>query len=127
VGCCCLQNLNGLLCYRPYISELERAEIVSALSGLVDEVICPAPLLISAEYLRKHRLDCVVHGFADQRDRRNFLRRHGAVLETDDVADPSLGSLEDRQRVLSVCWETPYTDGVSTSALLSRIRADSSN
>lgn len=53
---------------RPIINEMERTSIVKSLR-LVDEVVCPCPLLVTKEFMSQWGIDLVVHGFADQKDR----------------------------------------------------------
>ncbi len=84
----------------PIVCENHRAEIIASITNIVDEVIVPAPLTITHEYLAAHRIDVVVHGFSNARDRANFERRHAAVMD--------------------VCFELPYTASVSTSDIMSR-------
>lgn len=85
----------------PIISEAERAEIVSGVKW-VDEVVVPAPLEITREYVEKHRIDLIVHGFANEKDKDNFMKRHKEPLE------------------MNIVKELPYTYGVSTTDIIER-------
>jgi choline-phosphate cytidylyltransferase len=53
---------------RPIINEAERAAIVKSLE-IVDDIVCPCPLLVTKEFMQKWKIDLVVHGFADENDR----------------------------------------------------------
>ena len=48
----------------PIISETDRVEIISNIKD-VDEVIFPCPMSVTKEFIEKHQIDLVVHGFAD--------------------------------------------------------------
>lgn len=89
---------------KPIICEQDRATIVRAIRW-VDEVVVPSPLVITEEYVKEHRIDLIVHGFCDERDKNNFYKRHSQVAE--------LEGLELR--------EIPYTSGVSTSQLIAQL------
>jgi glycerol-3-phosphate cytidylyltransferase-like family protein len=84
----------------PIVCEGNRAEIIAAMTNVVDEVIVPAPLTITRDYVAAHRIDVIVHGFANARDRANFERRHTDVVD--------------------VCFELPYTESISTSDIMAR-------
>lgn len=49
------------------IEEDDRVEIVSNIKD-VDEVIFPCPMSVTKEFIDKHQIDLVVHGFADEND-----------------------------------------------------------
>ena len=51
----------------PIINEKDRVEIVSNIKD-VDKVIFPCPMYVSKEFIEKHQIDLVVHGFADNND-----------------------------------------------------------
>lgn len=51
----------------PIISETDRVEIISNIKD-VDEVIFPCPMSVTKEFIEKHQIDLVVHGFADMND-----------------------------------------------------------
>jgi cytidyltransferase-like protein len=89
----------------PIIDEQQRAEIVSAIPD-VDELVVPAPLQITKSYVAQHRIDLIVHGFADERDRNNFMKRHAEVLQ-------------DRPELF---LELPYTAVVSTTDIMKRCK-----
>ena len=87
---------------RPIVREHERADIVRALR-VVDEVICPCPLVVSEEFMRAHRIGLVVHGFANQAD---------AASQDHFYAVP---------RRLNMFREVPYYNGCSTTEIIERI------
>ena len=51
----------------PIIPEQDRVDIISSLK-FVDAVIFPAPLILTKEFIADHKIDCVVHGFANESD-----------------------------------------------------------
>ena len=51
----------------PIINENDRVEIIKNLS-VVNQVIFPAPLTMTKEFLDEYNIDLVVHGFANQDD-----------------------------------------------------------
>ncbi len=87
---------------QPLMTMEERIKVVEA-CRYVDEVVPDAPLEVPGEYLDAHRIDVVVHG--------------------DDLSDETrrmmYGVAEDRGMLRLV----PYTQGISTSDLLDRLRA----
>ena len=52
---------------QPIINEIDRYKIVDSLS-IVNEVIFPAPLIITKEFIDKFKIDMIVHGFQDDND-----------------------------------------------------------
>jgi cytidyltransferase-like protein len=60
----------------PIISESDRIAVVMAMK-YVDQVICPCPLIVDAEFMQQYSIDLVVHGFANVADaekQREFFR-----------------------------------------------------
>lgn len=60
----------------PIIDEKDRYEIIKSIK-YVDEVIFPAPLYVTKEFLDKYNIDLVVHGFSDESDfekQKNFFK-----------------------------------------------------
>ena len=51
----------------PIVPEKERVAIVQALD-LVDQVICPCPLVVTEDFMKQLSIDLVVHGFANDAD-----------------------------------------------------------
>jgi rfaE bifunctional protein nucleotidyltransferase chain/domain len=79
----------------PIISEEDRAQVVAACS-LVDRVIVNSPLILTREFLEKHKIDIVVHG--DDDPQTEFFKACG-----------------DRMRYV------PYDQHISTSAIIKRV------
>ena len=52
---------------QPIICEDDRVEIIKAIT-YVDEVISDPPLFVTDEFVEKHNIDIVVHGFCDDND-----------------------------------------------------------
>lgn len=68
---------------RPIINETERTSIVKSLR-LVDDVVCPCPLLVTKEFMSQWGIDLVVHGFADQQDRDKQIDQFFRVAVEED-------------------------------------------
>ena len=51
----------------PVIPETHRRNIVANIRG-VDQVICPCPMTLQREFIDEHRINLVVHGFANSQD-----------------------------------------------------------
>ena len=87
----------------PIISEEQRTAIISSLRE-VDEVICPCPLIVTNDFMEKHGIDLVVHGFANDSD---------AEKQTEFFEYPmSVGKF---QRI-------PYYQHLSTTDIINEIR-----
>ena len=54
----------------PIIKEDDRVEIISNIKD-VDEVIFPCPMSVTKEFIDKHQIDLVVHGFLNKEDEKN--------------------------------------------------------
>ena len=52
---------------KPFFSEDDRYQILSSIKE-VDQVIFPGPLVITPEFMERHKIDLVVHGFSDMKD-----------------------------------------------------------
>ena len=79
----------------------ERIQVIAACQ-FVDEVIPDAPLVVTREFVEEHALDLVVHG--------------------DDLDDDALGMRYGIPRDLGVLTLVPYANGISSSAIMERIR-----
>ena len=53
---------------KPIMSEVDRTAIIKALK-VVDEVVCPCPLVVTEEFMKEKNIDLVVHGFANPGDK----------------------------------------------------------
>lgn len=53
---------------KPIINEDDRKEIIKNIK-CVNEVICPCPLIINEDFLKKNKIDMIVHGFVSTEDR----------------------------------------------------------
>lgn len=51
----------------PIINEIDRVEIIKNIKD-VDQVIFPCPMSVGKNFLEEHKIDKVVHGFADEHD-----------------------------------------------------------
>jgi glycerol-3-phosphate cytidylyltransferase len=86
---------------RPVLTMDERMTVIAG-CRYVHQVIPDAPLIIDQEFLRKHRIDLVVHGDDMQ---------NSDVLQTFYAEPQRLGILR----------MVPYTAGISTSEIIARI------
>ena len=86
---------------RPVMTMEERIRVIGA-CRFVDEVIPNAPLIVTREWITRHRLDLVVHG--------------------DDLDDELLGLMYGTARDLEILKIVPYANGISTTVLMDRVR-----
>jgi cytidyltransferase-like protein len=85
----------------PVMTMAERIQVIAACQ-FVDEVIPDAPLAITRDFLEKHELDLVVHG--------------------DDLDEEALGMMYGIPRDLGVLTLVPYANGISSTAIMERVR-----
>lgn len=85
---------------QPILTLEERAASISA-CRYVDEVILNAPLSPTAEYIKEHEIDIVVHG--DDFNEATIRKFYGEVID------------------LGIFRTVPYTPGVSTSDIIRRV------
>lgn len=64
----------------PIINELDRVEIVKNIKD-VDMVIFPCPMSTNKEFIEKHNIDMVVHGFSDTNDFNNQKEFFKEIIE----------------------------------------------
>lgn len=86
---------------RPVMTMDERLRVVEA-CRYVDEVIPDAPIGVGADWLSRHRIDLVVHG--------------------DDLDEQATTLMYRVPRELGILRTIPYTEGVSSSDILDRVR-----
>jgi cytidyltransferase-like protein len=86
---------------RPLMTMAERMAVVAG-CRYVDEVIADAPLVVDEAWLKTHRVDLVVHG--DDFDLDTATRLYGVPME------------------MGIFRTVPYSPGISTSDLLTRLR-----
>ena len=51
----------------PIINETDRVDIISSLK-YTDDVIFPAPLILTEKFIKDNKIDIVVHGFSNKSD-----------------------------------------------------------
>ena len=85
----------------PIVKQEDRYEMVAS-TKFVDEVLEDAPLVVTPEFLEKHSIDIVVHGFSNPADRE----KQKAFFEP--IKDKFV--------------EIPYNFGSSTTDLISRVQ-----
>lgn len=86
---------------QPIYNEEDRYMMIRSIR-YVDEVILGAPLIMTKEFVNRHRIDCIVHGFSDAKDsnkQKEFFK---------DVGD--------------IFYEIPYYQHLSTTAILAKIQ-----
>ena len=86
---------------KPFFSEDDRYQILSSIKE-IDQLVFPGPLVITKEFVEKHKIDLIVHGFADSRD----SQKQSTFVE----------------QVIDKFETLPYYLPISTSALLKEIR-----
>lgn len=90
---------------RPIISETDRTKIVKSLK-LVDNVVCPCPLVVTNEFMNEWGIDLVVHGFADPKDKDRQREFFQVAMDA--------GKFQ----------EISYYSKLSTTDIISRIQLD---
>ena len=89
---------------RPMMTLAERVAVIEA-CRYVDEVIADAPMVLTQDFLDEHRIDLVVHG--DDLDTEGAATVYRPAVETG------------RLRLV------PRTSGLSTTAIIARVRSRS--
>lgn len=84
----------------PIICEKDRYKIIKSCK-YVDEIIEASPLIISEEFLKKHRIDVIIHG-NDVSD--EIKKQHKIPLEKNMIK------------------YVPYTEGISTTEIIKKIQ-----
>jgi len=88
----------------PIISEKDRYTVIRSLR-VVNEVIENAPLIITEEFIKVHRIDYVLHSFSDESD---------AEKQSEFYKVP---------RDLGAFIQVPYSTGTSTSDIIKKIKS----
>jgi len=83
------------------MNEYERQESIKHCKW-VDEVVCPCPWILTAEFLEEHQIDFVAHDIAP----------YGGSNEEDIYAE---------MKKLGKFKETKRTEGISTSDIITRV------
>lgn len=91
---------------RPIINEADRIAIVKSLQ-IVDDIVCPCPLLVTNEFMQQRNIDLVAHGFADIFDRDKQIDQFFKVAVEE-------GKFQ----------EINYYSKMSTTDIISRIKSD---
>ena len=87
----------------PVISERERKIMLDHCS-LVNEVIFPAPLVVTREFMNKHKLDVIVHAFSSDKDFQTQKKFYEIPTQMN------------KMKIIS------YKKGISTSNIIERIK-----
>lgn len=85
---------------KPIYNEEDRYELVKSCK-YVDEVILRAPLIMNKEFINRHKIDCVVHGFSDFKDAQKQKKFY--------------------EQVADIFYEIPYYKHASTTDIISSI------
>ena len=80
----------------------ERTKIIKALK-YVDQVISPAPLIVTKEFIKSNNIDIVVHGFANDADFEAQKEQHRELIE------------------MGIFRRINYTSSISTTDIIDRI------
>lgn len=67
----------------PLFNEEDRYQIISSLK-CVDQVIFPAPLIVTKSFLSKYKIDIVTHGFSNKEDynkQKDFYKECSDIFE----------------------------------------------
>ena len=86
---------------KPIFNENDRYKIINSLR-IVDEIIFPAPLIITKDFIKKHKIDIVLHGFSNKEDyekQKDFFK---------DIQD--------------IFHTIPYNGEISTTKLIEQIK-----
>jgi glycerol-3-phosphate cytidylyltransferase-like family protein len=89
----------------PIINETNRQLILESCK-YVNEIIPNAPLIITKDFINLHKIDLVVHGFADPSDEKNQ------------------GEFFRESKELGKFKIIPYSNIESTTAIIKRIRSN---
>jgi len=82
----------------------ERTEILRAIK-VVTEVISPAPLIVTKKFIEDHRIDIVVHGFANDDDFAAQAEQHKELI------------------AMGIFQQIKYTNTISTTDIIDRIKS----
>lgn len=88
----------------PIISELDRKEIIESIK-YVDKVIFPAPLIIKEDFLKKNKINKVVHGFSSPEDSENQKILFKIPIK------------------MNIFEEIPYYNLISTTDIINRVKS----
>jgi cytidyltransferase-like protein len=86
---------------KPIYNEEDRYVIIRSIS-YVDEVILGSPLYLTKDFVKRHRIDCIVHGFSDCRD---FEKQKEFFKDVEDIF-----------------YQIPYYKHLSTTEILKKIK-----
>jgi len=88
------------------IYDLEaRTEIILNLK-VVDEVVSPAPLIVTKDFIKNFKIDKVVHAFADDDDFERQKDQHKELIE------------------MGIFERIPYTSNISTTDIITKIKTN---
>lgn len=85
----------------PIIKHRDRVDIIES-CRYVDEVIAPAPLIITENFINQHNINLVIHG----------SDRSKAIQEAHEIP-----------MKLGIMKYLPYTPGISTTSIINRIES----
>ena len=87
----------------PIISQQDRLEIIKSIK-YVDQVVFPGPLYMTKEFINKHNIDLIVHGFANQKDINKQKEFFKVAIE------------------LNKFKEIPYYSKISTTDIINKVK-----
>jgi cytidyltransferase-like protein len=91
---------------KPVFNEEDRYELVRGCK-YADEVILRAPLILTKEFVDRHKIDFVVHGFSDTKD--------------------ALAQKKFYEQVADIFYEIPYYRHISTTDIINSIKESYQN
>jgi len=90
---------------RPIFKDADRCEILKSIK-YIDEVIFPVPIINTEEFLKKHKIDLVIHTFSGSEDSHK--------QDIHNVVPKKLGIFK----------EIPYYRGISTTEIINKIKRE---
>ena len=87
----------------PIINQDDRLEIIKSIK-YVDEVVFPGPLYMTRQFIEKHNIDLIVHGFANPADINTQQKFFAIPME--------LGKFK----------EIPYYSKISTTDIIKKVK-----
>lgn len=90
---------------QPIINEIDRREIIESIK-YVDEVIFPAPLHLTKQFIVKNQIDLVVHGFSNNVDLESQKDFFKVPIE------------------MNIFKNIGYYDKISTTMIINKIKSE---
>ena len=88
----------------PIINEQDRVDIISSIK-FVDDIIFPAPLIVTKEFIKSNNIDLIVHGFSDDSDLEKQMEFFKVPIE------------------MGIFKRVPYYSKTSTTDIINKIKS----